>query len=415
MKKLLLIKDTLPNQISYYHLALMLAALPFDQFYSHIIFISFALHTLFHLQKNKLKELVTLRNGIMQAVFFITLISISYTAYPTAAGTDITRQLVILLFPVFFSLSSFNFNKYRDNLLLIFSIVCTATIVYLYLYALFIIHYLKLPLSILFSEIFINHKFSAPINMHATFFSMQVVVAFFYMVTRLFKQQTFLTKTLYIITALILLAGIIQLGSKAVFVVVLLGVLAAVPYFLIPVRKRISYILISLSITVVLVGGALSINSFKQRYITGLETDLAKFTDYENVEPRVVRWQAALEVAGKKPIIGYGAGSELKILGDKYFEKKMYISFVNKLNAHNQYLTFLLTTGIIGLLIYLSTLYFGFEIAYRQHDMLFFIFLLTIAIVSVSESLLNAEKGIYFYSLFFSFFVFSQNKALKSK
>jgi O-antigen ligase len=407
MKKLLLIKDTLPNQISYYHLVLMMAMLPFDQFYSHVIFISFALHTLFFSQKEKFKELITLRNIVMQAVFFITLISLTYTKYPAAAGTDITRQLVILLFPVFFSLTSFNFNKYRDNLLLIFSIVCAATIVYLYLYAFYIIYYFKLPLKALFSDAFINHKFSAPINMHATFFSMQVVVALFYVSARLFKQQTILTKALYVITALILLAGIIQLGSKSIFVVMMLGILGAVPYFLIPARKRLRYVLITSIVTVLVAGGALSINSFKQRYVTGLETDLAKFTDYENVEPRVVRWKAALEVASKKPVIGYGAGSELNILGEKYFAKKMYISFVNRLNAHNQYLSFLLTTGIIGLLIYLITLYYGFEIAFRHRDMLFFIFMLTIAIVSVSESLLNAEKGVYFYSFFFSFFIFS--------
>ncbi|GAB3904919.1 O-antigen ligase family protein [Mucilaginibacter boryungensis] len=410
MKQLLLIKDTLSNQISYYHLALMLAVLPFDQFYSHIIFISFALHTLFHLQKDRIKQLATLRTGIMQAIFFVTLISLTYTAYPAKAGDDITRQLTILLFPVFFSLTSFNFRKYRDNLLLIFSIVSAATIVYLYLYALYVIHYFKLPVKVIFSETFINHKFSAPIGIHATFFSMQVVIAFFYIVIRLLKQQNFLTKAVYILTSLILLAGIIQLGSKAIFIVVLLGMLVAVPYFIISARKQMRYVLVSSVITVIVVGGALSINSFKQRYVTGLETDLSKFTDYENVEPRVVRWQAALEVAVKNPIVGYGAGAELPILADKYFEKKMYISFVNRLNAHNQYITFLLTTGIIGLLIYLSTLYFGFEIAFRQRDMLFFIFLLTIVVVSVSESLLHAEKGIYFYSLFFSFFVFSERE-----
>jgi len=58
-------------------------------------------------------------------------------------------------------------------------------------------------------------------------------------------------------------------------------------------------------------------------------------------------------------------------------------------------------------LIYLSTLGFGFKIAVRQKDLLFFTFMVLIAIVSFSENLLDVDKGIIFYAFFFSFFVFS--------
>ena len=51
MKELLLINDNTANKISYYHLLFLLASLPFDRFYSHIILISFAAHTLIHLKK----------------------------------------------------------------------------------------------------------------------------------------------------------------------------------------------------------------------------------------------------------------------------------------------------------------------------------------------------------------------------
>jgi O-antigen ligase len=407
MKALFWIDDNLNNRISYYHVMLMLVTLPFDQFYSHIVLISFALHTLFHLKKEKLKEIFTQRTLMLQAVFFITLISLSYTLYPATAAIDITRQLVILLFPLFFSLTSLNITKYRDNLLTIFSAVCVVTVAGLYLYAFYLIHYFKLPVRAIFSDLFINHKFSAPINMHATFLSLQIAVAFFFILSQLFKAQASKHKIILIISAVLLLAGIIQLGSKAVLVVILAGVNIAVPYFLISTAKRSRYILITATLSVFIVAGALNISSLKDRYVTGLETDLSNPMANESVEPRIVRWQAAIEVAKQKPIIGYGAGSELHILGDKYFNEKLYISYLHRLNAHNQYISFLLTTGLIGLLVYVVTLYSGFRIAFRENDLLFFVFVLLIAVVSLSESLLNAEKGVYFYSLFFSLFVFS--------
>ena len=46
------INDSVANKISYYHLALFVASLPFNLFYSHLILISYALHTLIHLKKS---------------------------------------------------------------------------------------------------------------------------------------------------------------------------------------------------------------------------------------------------------------------------------------------------------------------------------------------------------------------------
>jgi O-antigen ligase len=37
MKQLLLINDNNANKVSYYHIMLLMASLPFDRFYSHII------------------------------------------------------------------------------------------------------------------------------------------------------------------------------------------------------------------------------------------------------------------------------------------------------------------------------------------------------------------------------------------
>lgn len=407
IKSLFLIDDTLENKISYYHLMLMMAMLPFDLFFSHILFISFALHTLIYLKKEMLKTLFTLRNLLLQSIFLVTLAGCSYTSYSKQAGIDLSRQLMILLFPVFIALTNLNLNKYRDNLLHLFSWVCVGTICYLYLHAFYLIHYFRIPMNALFSGLFINHKFSAPINIHATFLSLQIAVALFYMLYRLIKQHQGVQKWISLFGAIVLFAGIVQLGSKAVIAVVLVGIIAILPYLMLPKVKRLKYIMVAGAALVVIIATVLTINSFRQRYVGGLEADLSDSSNYETVEPRIVRWKAALEVADHKLITGYGTGAEIPVLSDQYFDQKLYVSYLYHLNAHNQYLSFLLTTGIIGLIIYIITLTWGIKSAIKQRDMVFVMFMLLLITVSFSESILNAEKGIIFYSLFFSFFIFS--------
>jgi O-antigen ligase len=406
--------DSLTNRISYYHLMMLLVFLPFDMFFTHVVFISFALHTLLHVKKERLKQLFTPGNAILQAVFFTVLLSVSYTSFTAKAWTDVTRLLLILLFPLLFSLNPLNIDQYRDRLLFVFSLTCTLTIAYLYLHVLILIRYFGLPLSDLFSHVFLNQNFSDPINMHATFFSLQVAVAFFYCLSRLFKAETLNYRLFYLAFVLLLFAGLVQLGSKAVLITILLALNLAVPFFIIPKPKRLKYIWATATFSVVFIVGLLATNSLRARYVTGLKTDLSNPVLAESVEPRLSRWNASLQLVAKKPLFGYGAGSEVAILGDQFFNKKLYISYLNRFNAHNQYLTFLLITGIVGLLVYLLTLAYGFKMALAKKDLLFFIFLLLIAMVSLSESVLNAEKGVFFYSLFFSLFVFStQNEQIK--
>jgi O-antigen ligase len=134
---------------------------------------------------------------------------------------------------------------------------------------------------------------------------------------------------------------------------------------------------------------------------------MAKASDTEVFDGRFARWNVVTELIKKKPITGYGSGSETALLQDGFFNHKLYNSYLNRLNSHNQYLSFLLKTGVGGLLIYLGTLAFGFSVALKKKDLLFFAFMMLVAIVSLSENLLDVDKGIFFYAFFFSFFFFS--------
>lgn len=411
MSGLFRIEDSLANKISFYHIMLLMASLPFDMFYSHLILISFALHTLIHLNKKNIKPVFTLRTLALQSVFFVTLVCIIYTTDTNQAFTELGRRSIIFLIPILFCLNPLDIKKYRPQLLLWFALVCTLAIIYLYIDAFITIRHYHLPFSVLFSKFFANHNFSEPINMHATFFSMQVAISLVYLLSVLLKEKVLYNKLFYLACCIVLTAGLIQLSSKSVCITLFVIINIAVPYFLLKGVMRRKFILVTASLSVLLIAGILLSGTFRERYITELTTDLSPAKANQVLDSRLTRWKVVVDLIEKKPLTGYGTGTEVALLHDSFFNNKLYNSFLHNLNAHNQYLSFLLKSGIIGLLIYIATLAFGFRIAFQQKDLLFIAFMAIITTVSFSENFLDVDKGIFFYAFFFPFFIFSDEQA----
>ena len=411
MSGLFKVNDSLTNKISYYHLMLLMASLPFDKFYSHLILISYGLHTLIQLSKKNIKPFFNLRMLALQSVFIITVLAAFYTSDTKGAFDEIGRRAVILVIPILFCLNPFDLKKYRDNLLLFFALVCTATLIYLYIDVLVTIRHFRLPYSMLFSGYFANHNFSEPIGMHATFFSMQAGLALIFVLWLLLKENDFYSRLLYLACAVILTAGLIQLSSKSVFIALFLAINIVVPYFLLQGVKRRRYVMMAASLSVLLVAGILSSSAFRERYVTELAKDLSPAKPGESIDSRLARWNVIIKLIEKKPVAGYGTGAELSLLHDSFFANRLYNSFLHNLNAHNQYLSFLLKSGVAGLLVYIGALAFGLNVSFQQKDLLLFVFILIITCVSFSENLLDVDKGIFYYAFFYSFFIFSTSDA----
>jgi O-antigen ligase len=407
------IKDSLANKISYYHLMALLASLPFDLFYSHLILISYLIHTLIHLDKQSVRSVFNLKTLALQSVFLLTVCSTVYSFNRPGAFNEWGKQLTIFIFPILFCINPLSISKYRAKLLTVFALVCTATVIYLYADAFATIKHYQLRWSSILSGAFTNHNFSEPIGMHATFFSMQLMGALAVLIFSIINEKKTYSKLPYVICCAVLTAGIIQLSSKSIFAALLILVNIGVPWFLLKGRARFKFALVSVSFSILAISGILASSAFNKRFITELKADMAKPTVGETYDSRLARWETTIELIKKKPLTGYGAGTEISLLQDNFYRKKLYDSFLQGLNAHSEYLSITLKSGVFGLLIYLTTLAWGFKISIGRKDLLFFNFLILIAIVSFSENLLDVDKGTFFYALFFSFFMFSGEKKLE--
>lgn len=405
MRNLFLVRDDLANKISYYHLATFLMALPFDFFYSQIILISFGIHTLIHSKKENWKNIISKSFWVPVSIYILGLLAIVYSPDKQEGVSIIGRQIAILIFPLLFVLTDLDIAKYRDSLLCIFGFTCTIAILYLYTDALRTIIYFHLPASSLFTLQFMNHNFSMPIAIHATYLSIYTAFSLLILLYFIFKKPELKQNWLYIICILILSAGLIQLSSRAVFIAFLLVINGVFPFFIFKGNKRKIFLVAASVISLTAIMFIYTVDSFKTRYVSELRTDLSKNAKLiENTEPRLARWNAITELIKKSPIIGHGTGSEKKLLKEKYFEKGLYISYLNEFNTHSEYLSITIKMGVIGLLLFMYILYFGFASALREGNVLFLSFVIIIAVVSISENILDLNKGIFFYSFFFPFF-----------
>lgn len=411
MNRLFTVEDTLPGKISYYHILFFLITLPFDRFFCEVILVSFTLHTLIRVKKYQLKNIFAKEALILQSVYLITIFGTFYTLNTKQAISDWGRQFVIFLFPVLFSISEFNFRKYRTQLLLGFSFSFTLVILYLYADALHVITYNHLPVKTLLSPYFINHNFSKPIDMHATYLSLYVALALNFFLLFLFQSISRNQKALYIFSVLILTCGLVQLASKSIIIAELFIINLGIPVFYFTGIKRIKLLAVTWFATAIVCMAILNIGSLRERYFDDLNSDLRVEPVHQIADTRMERWKVAFDLIKASPVVGYGSGDEVDRLKQKYFENKLYDSYLHRLNAHNQYLSFLIKGGIVGLLVYLFTLLYGLTISIKTRDMLFICFLILVATVSLSESFLDANKGVFFYSFFFSLFIFC-NKGL---
>lgn len=416
MKTIFKISDTVANKISFYHLACFLILLPFDFFFSQLVLVSFALHTLMHCTKERVKDLLSVTVLLPASIYFISVITISYSI-DKAEGLNIAgRQTAIFFMPVLLALNGLALQQYKKKLLTIFTITCTTVILYLYADAIHTILFFHMPLSSLATTAFINHNFSLPVELHATYLSLYAAFSICICIYYFLKQNVVLYKLLYVLAILILTAGLIQLTSRAVVIAFVMIITIAVPVFLLHGKKRILFALMALLIATCSFYFISKVDAFKTRYISELNNDLTRAAISDEIlEPRITRWHLAAALIKKSPFVGYGTGSEKKLLKEHYFINKLYISYLNEFNVHSEYLSFMLRSGIAGLLMYLVVLGYGFLLSVRKKDFLFFSFLLLVAMVSVSENILDMNKGVFFYSFMLSFFLMIGKKELLHK
>lgn len=114
-------------------------------------------------------------------------------------------------------------------------------------------------------------------------------------------------------------------------------------------------------------------------------------------------WLVSWEAIKEKPLLGYGLGSSDQVLHQESIMQKTNMKIPDTLNhSHNQFLTFLLEIGFIGisLLVILIAVYLKGTGQYKSMPMVLFIF--GLCYVFLTESILQTSKPVFVLCFLFS-------------
>jgi hypothetical protein len=137
---------------------------------------------------------------------------------------------------------------------------------------------------------------------------------------------------------------------------------------------------------------------------------LGRNSSGHSIVQRIEFWQNAWDAFKNNRWLGVGIGDVNDVIIDYYEWRNSYLEKEWRLRAHNQYLTFLLTFGIIGCLFVLFVFIFPllFESVRKNY---FFMIFYTLALLSfLTEDTLETQAGVMFYALFYCITLFSVNK-----
>ena len=121
-------------------------------------------------------------------------------------------------------------------------------------------------------------------------------------------------------------------------------------------------------------------------------------------------WKAGLSLASSNWLFGVGSGDVQDAFNRYYDVSNSPLTEENRRRAHNQFLTYWISFGIIGLLLFLCLLFLFIRFNYQQKSILGLLFIV-IAIASFfMEDTLETQTGVTFFALFLGLFLVPTNK-----
>ncbi|MBN9379728.1 MAG: O-antigen ligase family protein [Chitinophagaceae bacterium] len=351
---------------------------------------------------------------IFTAIFGIVLLSCLYDPDLTLALKKVEIKLALLLVPFIFG-ASYTPSNYKNDAIWIAFItgVCSAL---LYLLVYFIIHMrgLHLPVSQWLKQQYLNHQYSKPIDIHAGFFSCYVSLCLFALISFLFKKSDRFIRTGILLLMALCLISLFLLTSRSVLILTFGCLLCFTPFVL----KRVSWYA---SATFGLAAAGLIYffmtrsNYFEERFTGELNKDVKlsqlthavedhsndlKGSILKNDGTRIERWVASMELIKKRPLLGYGAGQEKPQLWKKYEELGLTVSLEQHYDSHNQFISYTITSGILGLIAFVVLLVFAFIHAFRARSFLYITFLILVTGTCLIDTFLEVNKGVFFFAFF---------------
>ena len=114
-------------------------------------------------------------------------------------------------------------------------------------------------------------------------------------------------------------------------------------------------------------------------------------------------------------LFGVGTGDVADAFNRQYREMNSSLSEEWRLRAHNQYLTFLISFGLIGFLLVMTSLVFPVFKEKGISNIRFLVFIAIILISMMNEDTFETSAGAMFASFFYALFLFGTKNESNGK
>ena len=257
---------------------------------------------------------------------------------------------------------------------------------------------------------FLSKRFS--VIVHQSYFAMYLVFAIViltYLEWPVFRKHS-LTRTFLTIATLIFLSiAIILTGSKIGFIMWVI-ILVAITVFLIKELRQkwmpIALLMGLLSVGLAFIQSTPELKTRILKVIRLTDGQLAQDAtgNIESTAARFLVYKTVGDVLIDQPWYGSGTGDFQDVL-DAAYEKRGYTNLKERhLNAHNQFFQSWIGLGIPGVVLMFSIFVVIFQHAFSSNERVYLGFAALVALISLTESMLNVQAGVVFFSFFVMLF-----------
>lgn len=233
------------------------------------------------------------------------------------------------------------------------------------------------------------------VHIHPTYLSLMSVYSLLF----LFHAASKFNKTLrliHLIIAFVLFAFIYFLAARLVWFA---GSLAIIILILFHKQILLKWKILMLASLGLLVVGMFTANPRTLEIFSFKDDQAAN----NSLKVRVIISKCSISLITKALPLGIGPAETQKKLNDCYGNETIFKT--HSFNTHNQYLDYLLSLGIPGILFLLMILTGGYMAAWKDKNLPFLSFLILSSITMLGENILNRQSGVVFFCLMFSIFI----------
>ena len=240
-------------------------------------------------------------------------------------------------------------------------------------------------------------RFEAVSHLHPTYYSMFCVTAIMFLPT-LFPSNSWPAKICGMLLILLLVIGVVVVASKSGLVILIICPVIYIARLHSKITRKVFLLSALIICGLILFMTFPSLKARLESILFPVKTESGSRT----LNQRVIIFDCSVKTFSDHFFFGTGNRNSQAMLDKCYSTTKNKNLTVDTYNTHNQYLTIGINYGVVILLLFLFSLLKAGRYIIRNPSGLYF--LISVLVVFLTETVLECQMGVYFFSLFTTYF-----------